>query len=527
MMIGCPECGCADCNCTDDYSAAGTGGAGRPCPFTDGDSLDISGGELAGTEGTTIVFANGPDTSLTATTELTIVCQPSDSDGPSTIQLRAGIDGANYVYGQLSIDSGDVTISVGTQDEELDTENAGTGGIAEFVTLALCYKPPVATGTSDGVRAGAETVTGGAGWSDPENVLTYNDGTFATPGSLGDDQTSSPIGVHFFPMLPTNATITRMDLEVRCREDASPANGIEDAVAQITAGAVTLADKAAFDPIPAPSFGLLSYTWSGGELAGVTTASCNSIGVSGSTAFHMPSGSGGGTQPDVDHVLLAIFFTHPIKTPGRITLTYTKGMTTECVSAITVDAIGGGFPGLSFVADDWQVTSTEINCSSATCDTCDDGDPDLGGCNDQCCDEETGRETITNSLSIGPFTPDSGSEEDCCTSVSGDYVVDIISEEDCGVWEYHETIPCESGGDREFHIQVYLTTVGGGMCRWEADMYCSSSAGAIYRHYDGPNIVAFTDPCDEFPYTLTKQSEILFGTADDTVFPDEVTLDLA
>jgi hypothetical protein len=529
VIIGCANCGCLACDCTDDYSSSGTGGAGRDCPFTGGGSLDISSGVLTLTPSTPIVFAsNGPDLNLTATTELTIVCQPSDSDGPSTIQLRAGIDGASYVYGQLAMTGGNVTISVGTSDGELDTEAAGTGGIAEFVTLALCYKPPVAIGTSSGVFAGADEASGDPEWEFSgvvENILTYNDGTSCARDSLGDDETSGPIGVAWYPVLPADATITEIRMVVNCRENASPANGIEDESATVVAGSVGLSDKATVTAIPAPNFSELQYSWTGGDLAGVTAADINLNGMAGAAQFHMPLGSGGGTTVDVEGMQLAIFFTHTLKTPGRITLTYTKGATVECVSAITVDATGGGFPGLTAPADTWEVTSTVINCSSATCDTCAGEDtPVVHGCT-ECCTNDAPAE-FTTDMSIGSLTPTSGSEGDCCTSISGNYIAELMEEGDCGIWKYSETIECENDGDRSFWIQVQLSSFGG-FCYWQSYIYCKSDSGTIALLYQGPQINPIFDDCTDFPYTLTKQYEIHFGTADDTVFPNTVTLDPA
>jgi hypothetical protein len=530
VIIGCPSCGCLECDCTDDYSASGTGGTGRACEFTGGGSLDISSGVLTLTPSTPIVFAsNGPDLNLTATTELTIVCQPSDSDGPSTIQLRAGIDGANYVYGQLAMTGGNVTISVGTSDGELDTEAAGTGGIAEFITLELCWKPPVATGTSSGVFAGADLANGDPEWEAEgvvENILDYPDTTtYCSCGSLGDDQTSGAVGIEWYPLLPADATITQITLSVYCEESADPANGIEDSEATATAGGVSLADKATNSAIPALGGGQLSYTWSGGDLTGVTAADINLFGMSAAMAFHMPLGSGGGSQPNVYYMLLTIAFTHTIKTPGRITLTYTKGATVECVSAITVDATGGGFPGLTAPADTWEVTSTVINCSSATCDTCAGEDtPVVHGCT-ECCTNDAPAE-FTTDMSIGSLTPTSGSEGDCCTSISGNYIAELMEEGDCGIWKYSETIECENDGDRSFWIQVQLSSFGG-FCYWQSYIYCKSDSGTIALMYQGPQINPIFDDCTDFPYTLTKQYEIHFGTADDTVFPNTVTLDPA
>jgi hypothetical protein len=521
-MLPCTDCGCVDCACTDDYSSSGTGGAGRPCPFTGGDSIVISGGELPGAPGTSIVFTNGPDTNTVATTVLTIIAQPSDSDGPSSIRLRAGIQGGEYVYGLLSMTAGNVTLSIGNQGGEFESNvDAVTGGISGFATLTLCWKPPVQIGTVDGAQAGADEAFGDPEWESSgvvENILTYNDGTSCARDSLGDNETSGPIGVNWYPFIEPESTITEIRMVVNCRENASPANGIEDESATVTAGSVGLSDKATGTAIPAPSFAELQYSWTGGDLTGVTAADINLNGMVGVAQFHMPLGSGGGTTVDVEGMQLAILYETPDKTPGRLTFTYTNGATTACVTAQTTQGEGGGFPGVNVISDTWDITSTDIDCNSATCAaSC--GDP-VDCATAECCDE-SGSAAFTDELMVSGFTTSGGSP--CCTDDAADYALEFDASPQgasggCS-WINFNT-DCD---DNSFQIRarIWRPLPGVAECYWDVVVSCFDGINLSFSVVYRSAVIASLD-CDNFPITLNKLSEI---NPDGVTFPSSITLD--
>lgn len=519
---GCETCACAaDCACTDDYSASGTGGEGRDCPFTGGESLAITGGELIGVSPNTIVFdENGPDTNEVSTTVITIVTQPSDSDGPSTIQLRAGIDGGSYVYGQLAMTAGDVSISVGTQDGELESnEDADTGGIAEPITLSLCWKPWVETGTIDSVFVGAETRSGGTDWNDADNVLGYNDNTYAWHGPLASGNQTPAIGIGFFPILPNDATLTGFSAEVRCRQVANPGNDPIVSEAVISAGGSSSADLSAGESVPSPNFGVL--TWGGaGNLCGISTtaAAINSTGMGFSIRFQFTVDNDG--DIDIDHIVVAVYFTAPLKGPGRVTLTYTKGMTTACVTTQTTSGEGGGFPGISFIADTWDVDSVEIECNS---DSCEASCGDRVDCASECCSEE-GSDDLTEELVLGGFETGVSA---CCSHNAADYTLEFATPtsdaSDGCAWVYGDIVnDCEPFEDgNSFFIQALLYSPASSGCLWEVTINCFDGLDLSFTaKYRSAEIV--DDECDGFPITLTLFSEI---NPDGVTLPETITLD--
>lgn len=545
------DCECIDCNCTDPYNTPGTGGAGTACPFTGGGALVIAGGVLNGTAGTSIVFTNGPDDDVVSTTVLTIIAQPATSGGPSVIELRAGIVGAEYVYGRLTMSgSGDISISVGTNGGVLaERENVDSGGIAEFVTLELCWKPPVFVGDVN-VQFYSMPYSSAAGlsgvvFSSPENILA-TDGITADAELIGNSggagSVSGSLTAFFNPVLPADATITSIGIGVNLMAVQPPE--VVDRSADLLAGLVSLADKALGEAVPNGIISDMGYLWTGADLTGVTAAAINTHGIEFTATYEIPASiSEGAATVSVDSIELQIDYTFRNLIPGRVTLRYTKGAVSECVTGSTTSPEGGGFPGLSFTTDNWQVTSTDIRCTTEECDICEftPSDP----CNSNCC--LSGLPDVSAILSLGPIFDVVGTGSSCfpdtnthaLISFNGTPFMDIPC-----MWSawIHNDI---GSGNTLIPITMAYIAGDGINCFWEAVLHCVTNdefgdyllphptrpatdtivpAGysGVIAVYRGPNITA--DDCIAFPVTLNRTSYTNYGT--NTVEPPtSLTLD--
>jgi hypothetical protein len=381
----CEQDGCA---CADNYNTPGTGGAGRPCPFTDGDDLVIADGVLTIAD-RTITYTGGPDNVIDTVT-VTVVIQPTTSSGPASLTVRIAITGALYVYARVEVSGDIVILSLGSSQGQLAEQEIDTAGIDDPLTLEACFKPPVVLQEDVLTAIAIRGYRGGATpafLDNPESVLLDKDNVTGSAGSLGEGDTFS-IGAEFFRPIPDDAEVSGFAVSVTWAEAAAPGNGIFDSSAVLTYGGHVMEDQAHFDALPEVTLGDFGYGgWD--DLWGETSidvAEMNQQGITFGVSFTSPIGPGGGTQVDSDSILLGLYYYQDITQPGRLSARVTSPTMSGCLSvAIKGTVFGGGVTGITAVGE-WEIDNYTRTCDQSACAFC---LPPVD-CVSSCCNENDG-----------------------------------------------------------------------------------------------------------------------------------------
>lgn len=392
MRMGCVTrcCEAGGCDCADNYNTPGIGGLNenRSCPFTNGDDLEVVGGVLVIAD-RTITYSGGPD-NVIDTIHVTVVIKPTTSSGPASLMVRVAINGALYAYAKVDVTGDEVTLSIGTSSGELQSQIIGTEGIDDFITLEVCFKPPVILEEDVlfGIGIQPYQVTGNFFFGTPSaSIVEDGDAGEGTNSSLGEEDTAS-LAAGFYRPIPDDAELVGFAAQVKCREAADPGNGIIDSSAVLQMGLTAGDDYAFNDPIPALAFGFGTLGYGGpddlwGELS-VDTADYNQNGAIFGISFFCPLGTGGGTQVDVDAIALGVFYLQDITQPGQLSAQVTTGGLSGCLhEGIKGVIFGGGNTGITAVGE-WEVDNYSRTCDQEDCTFC---LPPVD-CVNSCCNED-------------------------------------------------------------------------------------------------------------------------------------------
>lgn len=392
MRMGCVTrcCEAGGCDCADNYDTPGIGGlnVNRSCPFTNGDDLEVADGVLY-IEDRTITYSGGPD-NVIDTVHVTVVIKPTTSSGPASLMVRVAINGVLYAYAKVDVTGDEVTLSIGTSSGELQSQIIGTEGIDDFITLEVCFKPPVILEEDVlfGIGIQPYQVTGSFHFGTPSaSIVEDGDAGEGTNSSLGEEDTAS-LAAGFYRPIPDDAELVGFAAQVKCREAADPGNGIIDSSAVLQMGLTAGDDYAFNDPIPAMAFGFGTLGYGGpddlwGELS-VDTADYNQNGAIFGISFFCPLGTGGGTQVDVDAIALGVFYLQDITQPGQLSAQVSTGGLSGCLhEGIKGVIFGGGNTGITAVGG-WEVDNYSRTCDQEDCTFC---LPPVD-CVNSCCNED-------------------------------------------------------------------------------------------------------------------------------------------